>query len=541
MTSIRSQDLSTIFYYVLPIFITGFAYGWEVGSMGGILAMPQFLSYMNTPSPFRQGLMTVALIAGEFVGSLLIGLFFSDYFGRRITIMITVVLYLIGQVVVVAAQDQAMFIAGRVLNGFGAGPLFQTMSFYTAEIAPPHIRGRVTATLNLGIAVGILVAYWVQYAALNITGNGAWRLCFALQLLPGAIVGIIMLFRPESPRWLVQHDKQDQALEVLAKLHANGDTNDVLVRSELEEIRTVVNLEQSSTAPSYFTLLFGKAFRRRTALGMGIQCMQQLSGANIVLYYAAKVFSQTGRTGSNAALLANGISSALLVIGTFSLTLLLDYYGRRKPIFLGPAFMGVCLLVVASMLVRYGSPHFDQTTQAVEFTFANESAGNAAVTFMFLFQFFFGALSSSVPWTYMSEVFPVIARARGTSLATASNYFTNFWLGLYIPEALNSASWKLYYIFAGINFFCAIMGFLFFPETAGRTLEELDLLFVQGRSVFVFLDKDASTKRPMLQHSLDEDPESLAMELRKQLAKGSFPESVVREGDKEEAAVVHKE
>lgn len=128
MASLHKQNFSMILYYVLPIFITGFAYGWEVGSMGGILAMPQFLSYMDTPSPFRQGLMTVSLIAGEFVGSLLIGQFFSDYFGRRMTIMITVVLYLIGQAIVVAAQGSGMFIAGRVLNGFGAGPLFQTMS-----------------------------------------------------------------------------------------------------------------------------------------------------------------------------------------------------------------------------------------------------------------------------------------------------------------------------------------------------------------------------------------------------------------------------
>ncbi|PCG95684.1 Major facilitator superfamily domain, general substrate transporter [Penicillium occitanis (nom. inval.)] len=522
MASLHKHNFSMILYYVLPILITGFAYGWEVGSMGGILAMPQFLSYMDTPSPFRQGLMTVSLIAGEFVGSLLIGQFFSDYFGRRMTIMITVVLYLVGQAIVVAAQGPGMFIAGRVLNGFGAGPLFQTMSFYTAEITPPHIRGRVTATLNFGIAVGILVAYWAQYGALNISGNAAWRLCFALQLVPGVIVGIVMIFRPESPRWLVQHEREDQALQVLAKLHGNGDLNNALVRAELEEIRAVVNLEQSSSAPSYSTLLFGKDYRRRTALGMGLQCMQQLSGANIVLYYAAKVFSQTGRTGSTAALLANGISSALLLVGTLSLTLLLDFYGRRKPIFLGPAFMCVCLLIVGSMLVGYGSPQFNTVTNAVEFTFVNHDAGNAAVAFMFLFQFFFGALSSSVPWTYMSEVFPVVARARGTSLATASNYFTNFWLGLYIPQALNSASWKLYYIFGGINFMCAIIGFLFFPETAGRSLEELDLLFVSGRTPFVFLDRDATTKRSMFEHGLEaEDPEAVAMELRKQLAKAS--------------------
>ena len=123
-----SISWTLVLYYCTPISITGFAYGWEVGSMGGILAMPQFLDYFGTPSAFFQGLMTVCLIAGEIVGSLLIGLFISDRLGRRKTIMVTVVLYTVGQAILVAAQNRAMFIAGRVLNGVGAGPLFQTMS-----------------------------------------------------------------------------------------------------------------------------------------------------------------------------------------------------------------------------------------------------------------------------------------------------------------------------------------------------------------------------------------------------------------------------
>lgn len=98
--------------------------------MGGILAMPQFLNYMGTPSDFRQGLMTAALIAGEVVGSLLVGFIFADRFGRRTTIFVSIALYLVGQALLVAAQNQAMFIVGRAINGLGAGPWFQTISLY---------------------------------------------------------------------------------------------------------------------------------------------------------------------------------------------------------------------------------------------------------------------------------------------------------------------------------------------------------------------------------------------------------------------------
>ena len=160
-------------------------------------------------------------------------------------------------------------------------------SNYTAEISPTEVRGRVVATLNAGIALGIFDPYWVQYGFLNVEGNAAWRSCFALQLVPGVAVALVMFFgRPESPHWLVQHDKQEEALKVLADLHTDADTNNNLIRAELEEIRVVVSLEKSPEAPSYFSLLFGHDYRRRSALAMGLQCMQQLSGANIVVSQA---------------------------------------------------------------------------------------------------------------------------------------------------------------------------------------------------------------------------------------------------------------
>lgn len=129
---------------------------------------------------------------------------------------------------------------------------------YTSEISPSGIRGMMTSTMNTGLAVGLLVAYWVRYGALNISGTAAWRMCFSLQLIPGALDGIIIFFRPESPRWLFHHDRSEEALQVLADLHANGNRDDAVVRAEYEEIRVVVEFERGAPPPSYFTLLFGK-------------------------------------------------------------------------------------------------------------------------------------------------------------------------------------------------------------------------------------------------------------------------------------------
>lgn len=356
-----------------------------------------------------------------------------------------------------------MLIAARVINGFGAGALFQTMSLYTAEISPANIRGRMTAVLNTGIALGLMVAYWVQYATARLHGAASWRLPLALQLVPAIWVGIHVFLRPETPRWLCSHGRPDEALAVLARLHAAGDTENASVRAELAAIQVAINFEQQlqDKTPSYLQLIVHKRYRRRTALAVGAQFLQQLSGPNIVLYYASKVFAQTGTSGTEATLLANGIGGALLLAATFSLNLLIDFYGRRKPLIIGPFLMGICLVVVGAMLLGFGAPHFDDTTQALTFSFANVSAGHAAIAFMFLYMIFFGCFYSSVPWTYPNEALSLEARARGTALSTAINWFSNLWLGLYIPTALNTAGWKLYFIFGAFCFAISVISFLF--------------------------------------------------------------------------------
>lgn len=144
-----------------------------------------------------------------------------------------------GQALVTASVSQGMFIAARVVNGFGAGALFQTMSLYTAEVSPSRIRGRMTAVLNTGIALGLMAGYWVQYGTAIIRSAASWRLPLALQIIPGLWVGVHMLFRPVSPRWLYSQRCYNDALAVLAQLRAGGDLEATLVRAELAEIGVV--------------------------------------------------------------------------------------------------------------------------------------------------------------------------------------------------------------------------------------------------------------------------------------------------------------
>lgn len=215
-----------------------------------------------------------------------LGYLLADRLGRRLTILTGLAIYLVGQIILTASVSQAQFIAARVINGFGAGALFQTMSLYTAEISPPSIRGQMTATLNTGIGLGLVVTYWVQYGTATIASNASWRIPLGLQIVPAVMIVALMIRRPETPRWLIRHGRSAEALQVLAMLHAQGDEDNEFVNAEFNEIQVAVeyDLEMSNKSPSYFQLIFGKKYRRRTALGIGAQFLQQISGPNIVLY-----------------------------------------------------------------------------------------------------------------------------------------------------------------------------------------------------------------------------------------------------------------
>ncbi|PWY73467.1 sugar transporter [Aspergillus eucalypticola CBS 122712] len=351
--------------------------------------------------------------------------------------------------------------------------------------------------MSAGIAVGLLVSYWVQYGALKVSGTAAWRMCFALQLVPGVLVDMLIYLRPKSPRWLFQHDRSDEAFQVLADLHGHGDCSDPFVQAEFQEIRVVVQYGGRTPPPSYLSLLAKAPYRRRTALAMGLHFMQNISSVRIVFYYAAKVFTQTGCTGTQAASLANGIGSSIFLVASFSLTVMIDRYGRRKPLIIGPSLMGICMIVVGILLVGYGSPYFDAESQQLKNSFANVKAGNAAVAFVFLHMISFGSTCAELPWTYQNEVFPISARGRGTAVSACIIWFTNFWLGLYMPEALKAA-WKIYFVFGGVCIATSFETYLFYPETAQQSLEELNLLFMPIRRKLVCFDWEACQKGSLL-------------------------------------------
>lgn len=483
------------FYGIAPT-LGGYAFGYDTGSISGILVEKQFNTYFHEPSNGLQGGITASIQAGAFAGSLLTGIFLADALGRRRTILCGAALFTIGIAISCASHNVECLIAGRVINGLANGCTAMMVPLWQSEVTPKEIRGRIISLQQCVINFGILSSFLIQYGCSFINSNAAWRIPLGIQMVPTSALFCVMYFLPESPRWLLSKGREDDALKVLARVHTSGDRDDNYVRAEYDEIKEKFEWEQSVKKPSYFALLFSKKYGRRTYIGIGAQFWQQAVGINSILYYAPFLFQQAGVSSSSASLLANVIEGVILNVVTWPNMYYLDTWGRRKPMILGAIFMGIFMLLIGVLLKAEGNPSYSSTSHKINFDFAsNEAAGKAVIAFLYLYVASFAISWATPAWVVPAEIFPMITRGRANSMTTAMNWFVNFWFALYIPTALNNISWILYIIFASISFLAALSTWLFQPETANRSLEEMDAMF-EGKTMWVFKDRDLTRVHP---------------------------------------------
>ena len=486
------------FYGIAPT-LGGYAFGYDTGSISGILVEKQFNSYFHEPSNGLQGGITASIQAGAFAGSLLTGIFLADALGRKRTILCGAALFTIGIAISCASNNVECLIAGRVINGLANGCTAMMVPLWQSEVTPKEIRGRIISLQQCVINFGILSSFLIQYGCSFIKSNAAWRIPIGIQMIPTVALFGVMCFLPESPRWLLSKGRDLDALQVLARVHANGDHNNINVQAEYREIKEKLEWEQTIRKPSYFALLFSKKYARRTYIGIGAQFWQQAVGINSILYYAPFLFQQAGVGSSEASLLANVIEGVILNIVTLPIMYYLDTWGRRKPMILGAVGMGICMLLIGVILKAKGDPLYSTTSHKINFDFtSNQAAGKAVIAFLYLYVASFAISWATPAWVVPAEIFPMITRGRANSMTTAMNWFVNFWFALYIPTALNNISWILYIIFAGISFLAALSTWLFQPETANRSLEEMDAMF-ERKTMWVFRDKDLTRVRPVRQ------------------------------------------
>ncbi|KAL7341344.1 hypothetical protein BJY59DRAFT_733523 [Rhodotorula toruloides] len=433
--------------------LAGFMFGCDLISMSGQVSNPAYLEQFNHPNSNLQGAITAAMPAGSFGGDLI-----NSYLSDKIAAIINGWVWVLGCIIQAASFNVRTLVAGCVVAGLAVGLGSAIVTIYQAEITRPAIRGRIVATQQLAITM-------------------PW----ALQAIPGLILGILMFAFPESPRWLMDHGREEQALQILADVHAEGETENELVQLEYLEIKRQVEFDRTLAARSYLDLLKPEYFRR-TFLACITQMWSQLSGNNVMIY----VFQSAGIVGRRGGLIASGVQYALHFVATIPAVIWVDKWGRVSPgrlMMIGMFAMGCCLFAVGAIQATLGQPLHSGSSATTTWTIVGHtSARNAVIVLSYIFVMLFSMTYGPCSWIFPSEIHHMRVRGKAVSAATATNWMFNFALAWSTPPAFRNIQYKTYFVYGTFCICAAINVFFMFPETKGRTLEEMDDLFAAGHA-----------------------------------------------------------
>ncbi|KAL2833950.1 general substrate transporter [Aspergillus pseudoustus] len=463
--------------YLLAAFgtIGGALFGFDVSSMSAWIGTDQYLEYFNHPNSDLQGGITASMSAGSFAGAIAAG-FVADHLGRRYALMIASVIWIIGAVIQCSAQNVAHLVAGRVVSGLSIGITSSQVCVYLAELAPARIRGRIVGIQQWAIEWGILIMYLISWGCgKGVEGPSSFRIAWGVQAVPGLVLLVALFFFPESPRWLAGQERWEEALDTLAILHGKGNRHDPVVQVEFEEVKEAARIAHEAKDVS-FLALFGPGIWKRTLCGVSVQVWQQLLGGNVQMYYVIYLFQMAGMSGDTS-LYSSIIQYVLFVVTTGVILPFIDRVGRRPLLIAGAIICMVLHYATAGTMAVYGHP-VDQIDGNANLRWELAGApGKAVIAMAYIFVSVYGFTWAPVAWIYASEVFPLKYRAKGVGLSAAGNWIFNFALAYFVAPAFTNIQWKTYIIF---GVFCTVMTFhvfFFYPETAQRSLEEIDLMF----------------------------------------------------------------
>ncbi|KAJ5734917.1 High-affinity glucose transporter [Penicillium malachiteum] len=476
-------------YIITTVAVIGGAlFGFDIASMSAILGTQQYKCFFNQtgisdgacggPTSSTQGGISAAMPGGSFVGALISG-FITDWMGRKMAIQTGSVIWCIGSAIVCSSFSIGQLVAGRFINGLSVGILSAQVPVYVAELAQPSKRGQVVGAQQWAITWGILIMFYISYGSSFLTGNAAWRLPWGLQMIPAVFLFFMFFLLPESPRWLAKHDRWEEAHKVLALVHAKGNENAPFVLTELQEIREMVEFERQNADASYIELFKGHMIYR-THVGMFTQIWSQLTGMNVMMLYITYVFGMAGLSG-NANLVASSIQYVINVVMTIFALLFIDRWGRRTPLLVGSTLMMIFMFANGGIMASYGVPApkggVDHVAEESWDLSGSPMAAKGVIACTYLFVASYAPTWGPVSWIYPPELFPLRLRGKAVAVSTASNWIFNFALSYFVPPAFENIQWKTYLVFGVFCFAMTIHVYFCFPETAGKTLEDVEGMF----------------------------------------------------------------
>ncbi|PCD43178.1 hypothetical protein AU210_002280 [Fusarium oxysporum f. sp. radicis-cucumerinum] len=446
-------------------------YGYDQGVFGGILENEDWLRQFNDPGDTLTGFITSSYNLGCLLGCFK-NFFVGEKLGRRWTIWVAMGWILVGAALQATAFTRGHLIVGRIVTGVGTGLKTSTVPMYQSELCEGTKRGRLVSAEVMFVGIGIAFAYWWDFAFSFVGGPFAWRWPLAFQAVFAFWVIFVVFGVPESPRWLLNHGKRQEAIEVLSAVYDKPIDHPDILR-EVESIEAALSMEAEAEGSTSWASTFRKdkvSTRYRVFLAWFVQFMNQAGGINLVVYYILTVLTANVGLEHRLAQIIAGCIQLMFPIGSLLPTLALDKMGRRSTMMWGSAGLSFSMMMVAALLSQA-----DDTSRGRAF-----AAGSVA--FFFTYMLVFGASMNCVPWVYVPEILPLHARTKGTAIGVSSNWLWNFTVVMITPILINRLQWKAYLIFMATNLIFVPIIFLLYPETSNLALEEVDYIFARGEN-----------------------------------------------------------
>lgn len=427
-----------VFGWSVILALGGFLFGFDTAVISGVEKSIQQLFNLSS---FMHGFTISSALIGTVLGALIAGRP-ADRYGRKPILFIIAVLFAVSALGNALTSTWSLFIFFRFLGGVGVGASSVVAPMYISEISPARLRGRMTALFQFNVIFGILMAYVSNYFLSSI-GDEAWRWMLGIMFIPAAAYFMLLFAVPESPRFLVKQGKIEEAKNVLEKITSSE------VDHQITEIKASL-VQKNET-------LFSRKFIYPISIAFLVAMFNQFSGINAILYYAPRIFELSGLSAADAMLqpVLIGITNGLFTILGL---VIIDRVGRKKLLISGSLGMGVCLGLIARAFYGQGF------------------AGYELLILLVAYIMFFAFSTGAVIWVLISEVFPNSIRGKGQSLGSFTHWFFAGVITFLFPVISGdyaSGSGHAFLFFSVAMFIQAIVVWKYFPETKGRTLEEL--------------------------------------------------------------------
>jgi SP family sugar:H+ symporter-like MFS transporter len=429
------------------------------------VAAGQFMEVCHV-TPLQQSLISVTNIFIS-VGGILGGIT-GNYFGRRGTIQVGCTLILIGAAGMLGTSGNfTNYMVCKCIGGIGIGQLFAASPIYGAECVTASRRGMLLALYNIGLAMGNVAAAAVCAGSSNILGDWAWKTPIACQIPLSVIYGLGILMFPESPRWLLVNGREEAARKSFARFY-NKDPASAAITAQVREVQAYIEIEKASGATAAWTEIFHRNDIRRTAISSLILIGLGITGIQFVVPYAALFLAGVGISNP---FLINVIVALCIFAGTFIGPFTLDYGGRRWSMLVGYGGMAACMLIFSAVSTGLGS--------------GSPTSKNVLVAFLCIWAFIFGGCIGSSVWLASAEMHSVRLRTYGQACTTmtysAFAFACSFWTPYMLSASYGNMGTNVGYFYFGVTTAMLILTWLFVPETARLTLEQLDDYFASGR------------------------------------------------------------